>query len=207
MVRRVGVVPVVVLNEASHAAPVADALIAGELPIAEVTFRTEAAADSIRTMAAVEGMLVGAGTVVTVEQVEAAVDAGARFIVSPGLLPKVVTRSQELGVPVFPGAVTPSEIMQALDLGLTTCKFFPANVYGGPAALRSLGAPFGQVEFIPTGGVKPDNLRDYLSLPNVPAVGGTWIVKPDLVAAGKFDEIKTIAAEAVALAEAARRDA
>lgn len=203
-VRQSGVVPVVVVEETKHAVPLARALTAGGLPVAEVTFRTKMAVESLRAMSEVEGMLVGAGTVISVPQVEQAVDAGARFIVSPGLLPSVVTRCQELGVPLFPGAVTPSEIMQALDLGLTTCKFFPAATHGGPDALRALGGPFQKVQFIPTGGVKPGNLGDYLTLPNVAAVGGTWVASPDLLKAGEFDRIQDIASQAVSLVKEAR---
>lgn len=193
-------VPVVVLNAASDAEPLARALIAGGLPVAEVTFRTAAAEESIRAMSRLDEMLVGAGTVRTVDQVERAADAGARFIVSPGLSAAVVTRAQELGLPVFPGAVTATEIQAAADLGLRTVKFFPAGTSGGAPAIKALTAPFGDMRFIPTGGVGPKNLSDYLSVPAVVAVGGSWMVPADAIAAGDFDTVTNLTREAVALA-------
>lgn len=197
-------VPVVVLNDAAHADPLAEALVAGGLPVAEVTFRTPAAAASIRAMAKHPGMIVGAGTVLRPEQVDEAADAGASFIVSPGLNASVVERAREHGLIIIPGAVTPTEIMAALELGLSTLKFFPANTFGGPAALKSLGAPFGGVRFVPTGGVSTSNLADYLALPNVVAVGGSWMVDAKMVAAGDFDEVGRLTADAVAAAAALR---
>lgn len=194
------IVPVVVLADAGDAAPLAAALVAGGLPVAEVTFRTAAASDAIRAMSSHPGMIVGAGTVVRPEQVDEAAEAGATFVVSPGLSPAVVERARERGLLVIPGAVTPTEIMAALDLGLTTLKFFPANTYGGASALKSLGAPFRGVRFIPTGGVSAANLSDYLSLPNVVAVGGSWMVDPRLVSDGNFAAIQALAADAVAVA-------
>lgn len=190
-------VPVVVLEDAADAAPLGDALVAGGIPVAEVTFRTKAAPDAIRALAGRDDMLVGAGTIISAEQVDLAVDSGARFIVSPGLLPEVVRRSQERGVLVVPGAVTPSEIMTALSLGLDTVKFFPANVYGGSKAIAALGAPFPQVTFVPTGGVSSDNLSEYLSLPNVIAAGGSWMVKPSLFADGNFQAVADLSRAAV----------
>lgn len=192
------IIPVVVINRADHAVALGEALVTGGIPIAEVTFRTDAAPEAIRRMSANPDLLVGAGTVLTPAQVDQAVDAGARFIVSPGFSAAVVKRAQQHGLPVFPGAVTPSEIMAALDLGLTTIKFFPANVYGGPAALKALGAPFPQVRFIPTGGVSAENLAAYLSLPNVAAVGGSWMVPAGAVDAGDMDTIRALCAEASA---------
>lgn len=177
------IVPVVVLEDADAAAPLADALIAGGLRCAEVTFRTAAAAEAIRRMAERPGMLVGAGTVLTAAQVEQAVAAGARFVVSPGFSAAVVQRCRDLGVPVFPGAASPTEIMQALDAGLDTVKFFPAEQLGGVPMVKALAAPFRSVRFIPTGGVNTANLADYLAVPSVLAVGGTWMVAPDLLAA------------------------
>lgn len=192
-------VPVIVLQSAADAKTLGAALAAGGIKVAEVTLRTDAGIESIRAMADLPDFLVGAGTVVNAEQVDRAVDAGARFIVSPGLLPEVVLRAQELGVTVVPGTVTPSEIMQALSLGLDTLKFFPASIYGGAAALKALGAPFPQVRFIPTGGVSADNLADYLALPNVAAVGGSWMVSPSLIRAGRFDEISVLSRQAMAV--------
>jgi 2-dehydro-3-deoxyphosphogluconate aldolase / (4S)-4-hydroxy-2-oxoglutarate aldolase len=194
------VLPVVVLDNAADAEPLAAALLAGGLHCAEVTFRTAAAADAIATMAKRTDMLVGAGTVLTAAQVDAAVDAGAQFVVSPGLGPSVVRRCAERGVPVFPGVATATEIQQALELGLDTLKFFPAGQLGGPAMLKALSAPFRSVRFVPTGGVSAANLAEYLALPSVLAVGGTWMVAPELVAAGNFDEVTRRTAEAVATA-------
>lgn len=194
-------VPVVVLDDAAHAGPLAGALVEGGLPVAEVTFRTAAAADSIRAMADRGDILIGAGTVLTVAQVDEAVAAGANYIVSPGLSRAVVERCQEHGVLALPGAVTATEIQAALELGLTTVKFFPAGTSGGAPAIKALAAPFGGVKFVPTGGVGPANLLDYLSIPAVAAVGGSWMVPRDLVNAGDFARIATLTAEAVALAQ------
>ena len=195
-------VPVVVLDDAAHADPLAAALVAGGLPVAEVTFRTAAAADAIAAMAARGDMLVGAGTVVTPDQVDRAVDAGATYVVSPGLSRAVVERCRERGVLPLPGAVTASEVQAALELGLDTVKFFPAGTSGGAAAIKALAAPFGQVRFVPTGGIGPANLHEYLAVPAVAAVGGSWMVPRDLVAAGDFAAITRLTADAVALARA-----
>lgn len=192
-------VPVVVLDDAAHADALAAALVAGGLPIAEVTFRTAAAQDSIRTMAARGDILVGAGTVLTVEQVDQAVAAGAQFVVSPGLSRAVVERCQEHGVLALPGAITATEVQAALELGLSTVKFFPAGTSGGPAAIKALAAPFSGVRFVPTGGVGPKNLAQYLAIPAVAAVGGSWMVPRDLVTAGDFAGIQALTADAVAL--------
>jgi 2-dehydro-3-deoxyphosphogluconate aldolase/(4S)-4-hydroxy-2-oxoglutarate aldolase len=177
------IVPVVVLEEAAYAGRLADALLEGGLACAEVTFRTAAAADAIRRMAERPGMLVGAGTVLTAAQVDQAVDAGARFVVSPGFSAAVVARCRELGVPVLPGVASPTEIMQALDAGVDTVKFFPAEQLGGVPMVKALSAPFRSVRFVPTGGVSTTNVAAYLALPSVLAVGGTWMVAPDLLAA------------------------
>ena len=192
------IIPVVVINRADRAEALGEALVAGGIPIAEVTFRTEAAPEAIRRMSTNADLLVGAGTVLSVGHVDQAVDAGARFIVSPGFSAAVVQRAQHHGLPVFPGAVTPTEIMAALDLGLTTLKFFPANIYGGPAALKALGAPFPQVRFIPTGGVSADNLGTYLTLPNVASVGGSWMVPAGAIDAGDMDIVRRLCTEASA---------
>lgn len=193
-------VPVVVLDDAGAADGLAAALVAGGLPVAEVTFRTAAAAESIRIMAARGDVIVGAGTVLTPAQVDEAADAGASYVVSPGLSRAVVERCAERGVAALPGAVTASEVMAALELGVTTVKFFPAGTSGGAAAVKALAAPFGGVSFVPTGGIGPKNLHEYLSIPAVHAVGGSWMVPRDLVSAGKFDEVTALVAEAVALA-------
>jgi 2-dehydro-3-deoxyphosphogluconate aldolase / (4S)-4-hydroxy-2-oxoglutarate aldolase len=193
-------VPVVVLDDAADADALAGALIAGGLPVAEVTFRTAAAQDSIRTMADRGDILVGAGTVLTPAQVDQAVAAGARFVVSPGLSRAVVERCQEHGVLAVPGAVTATEVQAALELGVSTVKFFPAGTSGGAAAIKALAAPFGGVSFLPTGGIGPKNLREYLDIPIVTAVGGSWMVPRALIKAGDFAGIQALTADAVALA-------
>lgn len=193
-------VPVVVLDEVRDAAPLAKALVGGGLPVAEVTFRTAAAADSIRAMADRGDVLIGAGTVITTAQVDQAVAAGARYLVSPGTSRAVVERAQEHGVPVLPGAVTATEVQAALELGLDTVKFFPAGTSGGSRAISALAAPFGGVRFVPTGGVGPANLDEYLTLPCVAAVGGSWMVPRDRVRAGDLEGVRALVADAVALA-------
>ena len=200
--RAARLVPVVVLDDAKDADPLAAALVAGGLPVAEVTFRTAAAQDSIRAMAHRGDIVLGAGTVLTPEQVDQAVAAGASYVVSPGLSRAVVERCREHGVLALPGAVTATEIQAALELGLTTVKFFPAGTSGGAPAISALAAPFGGVSFVPTGGIGPKNVHEYLAIPAVAAVGGSWMVPRDRVKAGDFDGIRTLTAEAVALAGA-----
>jgi 2-dehydro-3-deoxyphosphogluconate aldolase / (4S)-4-hydroxy-2-oxoglutarate aldolase len=178
----------------------AAALCAGGLPVAEVTFRTAAAAESIRAMVARGDMLVGAGTVLTPAQVDQAVEAGATYVVSPGLARGVVERCREREVVVLPGAVTATEIQAALELGVTTVKFFPAATSGGAPAIAALAGPFGNVRFVPTGGIGPSNLAEYLSIPAVAAVGGSWMVPRDRVKSGDFAAIQQLTAEAVAMA-------
>lgn len=191
-------VPVVVLDDPAGAEPLGAALLEGGLNCVEVTFRTDAAAESLRILAENPALLVGAGTVVSTAQVDQAVAAGARFVVSPGLSPTVVKHCQEVGVPVFPGVATATEIQQALELDITTVKFFPAGQLGGPGMVKALSAPFRNVRFVPTGGVTTANLADYLAIPAVAAVGGTWMVAPDLLKAGNWDEVTRRTAEAVA---------
>ncbi|MCV2394427.1 bifunctional 4-hydroxy-2-oxoglutarate aldolase/2-dehydro-3-deoxy-phosphogluconate aldolase [Actinotalea sp. M2MS4P-6] len=193
-------VPVVVLDDPARAAGLAGALVDGGLPVAEVTFRTAAAEESIRVMAERGDVLVGAGTVLTPDQVDRAVAAGAAYVVSPGLSRAVVERCHEHGVPALPGAVTATEVQQALELGITTIKFFPAGTSGGAKAIAALSAPFGGVRFVPTGGVGPANLAEYLAVPSVHAVGGSWMVPRDLVASGDWAAVRTLVADAVALA-------
>lgn len=193
-------VPVVVLDDAADADGLAGALVDGGLPVAEVTFRTAAAQESIRIMAARGDILVGAGTVLTPSQVDLAVDAGAAYVVSPGLSRAVVERCQERGVVVLPGAVTATEVQAALELGLTTLKFFPAATSGGAAAIKALAAPFAGVRFVPTGGIGTANLAEYLSIHAVAAVGGSWMVPRDRIAAGDVAGIAQLTAEAVELA-------
>lgn len=198
------VVPVVVIDDAAHAAPLGAALLRGGINCAEITLRTPAALDAIREMANDPGMVVGAGTVVRADQVDAAARAGARFVVSPGLSQDVVTRAQELGLAVVPGVVTASEIMRALDLGLTELKFFPAATSGGSEAVKALFGPFADICFIPTGGIDATNAHEYLSLPNVVAVGGSWLTPKPLQHAGDFDAIAELTAAAVAATSGAQ---
>ncbi len=195
-----GVVPVVVLNDAKDAAPLADALCEGGLPCAEVTFRTDAAEESIRIMSEkYPQMLVGAGTVLTIDQVDRAVAAGAKFIVSPGFDPEIVDYCISKDIPVFPGCITPSEVAQAVKRGLKTVKFFPAEQAGGVAMIKAMAAPYPMVKFMPTGGINAKNLKEYLSCDKIFACGGSWMVKGDLVKAGEFDKIKAMTKEAVDL--------
>ena len=205
--QKFGVVPVVVLNEVKDALPLAKALIEGGLPCAEVTFRTEAAEESIRQMAAeYPEMLVGAGTVLTIEQVDRAVNAGAKFIVSPGFDPEVVDYCLSREIPIFPGCVTPSEVAQAVKRGLKVVKFFPAEQFGGVSTIKALAAPYTMVRFMPTGGVSAKNLKDYLSCDKIIACGGSWMVKGDMIKAGEFDKICEMTTEAVALAKEIRME-
>ena len=201
-IHKIGVVPVVVLNDAKDAAPLAKALVEGGLPCAEVTFRTEAAEESIRIMANdFPEMFVGAGTVLTIEQVDRAVAAGAKFIVSPGFDPEIVDYCIEKDIPVYPGCITPSEVAQAVKRGLKVIKFFPAEQFGGLATIKALAAPYTGIKFMPTGGVSAKNLESYLSFDKIVACGGSWMVKGDLVKEGKFDEIKELVKEAVRLVD------
>lgn len=205
-IEELGIVPVVVLQDVKDAKPLAQALCDGGLPCAEVTFRTEAAEESIRIMTeAFPQMLVGAGTVLTTAQVDAAVAAGAKFIVSPGFDPEIVDYCLEKQIPVFPGCITPSEIAQAVKRGLQVVKFFPAEQFGGVATIKALSAPYVGLKFMPTGGVSASNLKDYFGCKSVIACGGSWMVKGDLIAAGKFDEIRQMTAEAVKLAGEIRK--
>ena len=192
-----GVVPVVVLEDAEDAVPLAQALVEGGLLSAEVTFRTAAAEESIRRMTeAFPQMLVGAGTVLTKEQVDAAAAAGAKFIVSPGFDPEIVDYCILKDIPVFPGCITPSEVAQAVKRGLKVIKFFPAEQFGGIAAIKALAAPYTDIKFMPTGGINPKNLENYLSDDKIIACGGSWMVKGKLITEGRFDEIEKLTREA-----------
>lgn len=200
-----GVVPVVVLERAEDALPLADALVKGGLPCAEVTFRTDAAEESIRLMSKnYPEMLVGAGTVLTTEQVDRAVAAGAKFIVSPGFDPEIVDYCLEKQIPVLPGCITPSEVAQAVKRGLKTIKFFPAEQAGGVAMLKAMAAPYNMVKFMPTGGINPDNLKNYLEFSRIICCGGSWMVKGDLINSGKFDEIEALTRQAAELVKSIR---
>lgn len=197
-IQKIGIVPVVKLDDAKDAAPLAKALCDGGLPCAEVTFRTACAEEAIRIMATeFPDMLVGAGTVLTIEQVDAAVNAGAKFIVSPGLNPKIVKYCVDKGIPVTPGTTNPSDIEQAIELGLEVVKFFPAEAAGGLNMIKSMAAPYVNMKFMPTGGINAANLTSYLDFPKIIACGGSWMVSDALVNAGKFDEITKLTKEAV----------
>ncbi|MDR2974938.1 MAG: bifunctional 4-hydroxy-2-oxoglutarate aldolase/2-dehydro-3-deoxy-phosphogluconate aldolase [Propionibacteriaceae bacterium] len=197
-------IPVVVIHDAADAEPLGRALVEGGLPIAEVTFRTDAAAESIAIMSEIDGLTVGAGTVLSPDQVELAVEAGAQFIVSPGLRADVVREAQMDGRQVLPGAVTPGELMAAQAMGIDTVKFFPANLYGGASAIRALSAPFSTMRFVPTGGVSAQNLGDYLALSCVAAVGGSWMVPAGLIQAQDFAAITILCRDAVSLVQSQR---
>lgn len=197
-IQKIGIVPVVVLDDAKDAKPLAKALCEGGLPCAEVTFRTAAAEESIRIMAQeFPQMLVGAGTVLTTEQVDLAVNAGAKFVVSPGLNPEVVKYCISKDIPVTPGTSNPSDIEMALSLGLEVVKFFPAEAAGGLNMIKSMAAPYTNVKFMPTGGINAANINSYLAFDKIIACGGSWMVKGDLVKAGDFDKIRELTKEAV----------
>ena len=196
------IIPVIQIEHAEDAQALGEALVAGGLPVAEITLRTPAAAESIAIMSEIEGLTVGAGTVLTPQQVEMSVEAGAQFLVSPGFRTDVVREAKIIGKPILPGVATPTEIMTVLANGIDTVKFFPANLYGGPAAIKALSAPFNTVKFVPTGGVNTGNLKDYLSLFCIPAVGGSWMVPVDLMRAHDFAAIAAKCKEAVELAAA-----
>jgi len=197
-IEEIGIVPVIVLDDPDLARPLADALAEGGLPCAEVTFRTARAAEALKLMAQDTRLVVGAGTVLTVEQVDTAIEAGATYIVTPGYSRDVVRACQDRGIPVIPGVATPTEIQTALQDGITLVKFFPAEAIGGTRALSAMAAPFPVLRFIPTGGISPENLQDYLALPSVVAVGGSWMVSASLVSAQKWADVSRLAAEAVA---------
>lgn len=189
--RKLRVVPVIVIDDPAHAVPLADALTAGGLPCAEVTLRTGLAAEALRRIAqARPDVLIGAGTVLTAEQAERARDAGARFAVAPGLNPRVVEHCERLGLPMYPGVATPSDVEAALALGLRTVKFFPAEVMGGARFLKAIAAPYGEMQFIPTGGIDRDTLGDYLGMASVVACGGSWMARQDWIASGSFERIR-----------------
>ncbi|MBI3370288.1 MAG: bifunctional 4-hydroxy-2-oxoglutarate aldolase/2-dehydro-3-deoxy-phosphogluconate aldolase [Betaproteobacteria bacterium] len=192
-------VPVIVLEDASNATPLAEALVAGGLPCAEVTFRAAAAVQSIRSIARFDDICLGAGTVLTVDQVKAAVDAGAKYIVTPGFNPEVVGYCLTNGIPVTPGVATPTDIELGLKFGLEVLKFFPAEAFGGVKTLRAISAPYSMIKFIPTGGISEGNVREYLAFDKVFACGGSWMVRKDLIDAGKFDEIASLTRKAVNL--------
>jgi 2-dehydro-3-deoxyphosphogluconate aldolase/(4S)-4-hydroxy-2-oxoglutarate aldolase len=189
-------IPMVVMDKAEHAPPFGDALAAGGLPIAEITFRTPAAESAIRALAKRGDLLVGAGTILSTEQADRAIDAGAQFLVAPGINPKIVEHVLKRGVLMVPGVVTPSEIELAMSLGRTTVKFFPAETMGGVATLKALAGPYPDIRFLPTGGITPELLPQYLNLRSVVACGGSWMAPRDLLVAGKFDAIRHLVEQA-----------
>lgn len=195
------VVPVVVLDEAADAPKLAQALIAGGITTAEVTFRTSAAEEAIRLMSEIKGITVGAGTVTNAKQAEKAIAAGAKYVVSPGFSREVVQTCLDAGITPLPACTDGSWLMAALDLGLSLVKFFPAEAMGGISTIKALAAPFPGMSFVPTGGIGPKNLADYLSVPAVKACGGSWMVKKDLIAAGNWDQITELSRAAVELAK------
>ena len=197
------VIPVVKIDDANDAPPLADAFVKGGLPCAEITFRTAAAADAIKKMASRGDMLVGAGTVLSVDTVKKAMDCGATFIVSPGFNPRVVDYCVKSNIPVTPGVVTPSEIEAAMDFGLDVLKFFPAEAMGGLKTLTAISAPYGKVRFVPTGGIDEKNLAAYLGFAKTLCCGGTWIAKADLINTKAFDKITDITKRAVEIAKTA----
>jgi 2-dehydro-3-deoxyphosphogluconate aldolase / (4S)-4-hydroxy-2-oxoglutarate aldolase len=194
---KIGVIPVLEIDAALHAEPLAEALLAGGLPIAEITLRTDEALESIRAIAReVPDVIVGAGTVLNRKQAEVARDAGSQFLVMPGLVEEVVLWAQDHQIPILAGAVTPTEMIRAIHLGLSILKFFPAEAVGGLKAIKAMSDPFPQLRFIPTGGVKQENLAEYLQMEKIHAVGGSWMAKRGMIAEGKFEEISRMAQEA-----------
>ncbi|MFO0792414.1 MAG: bifunctional 4-hydroxy-2-oxoglutarate aldolase/2-dehydro-3-deoxy-phosphogluconate aldolase [Pirellulales bacterium] len=196
---RLRLIPMVVMDHADHAAGFGDTLVASGLPVAEITFRTHAAERSIQVLAKRGDLLVGAGTILTTQQADRAIDAGAQFLVSPGTNPDVVEHVVMRGVPIVPGVATPSEIEQALSLGAAALKFFPAETMGGVAALKAFAGPYPEARFLPTGGITPELLLNYLRLKNVIACGGSWLAPRDLLAAGRLDAIAALIEQAVKL--------
>ena len=194
---KIGVIPVLEVDSVERAVPLAEALLAGGLPIAEITLRTDAAIESIRVIARqVPDVIIGAGTVINREQGETARDVGAQFFVSPGLVDDVVVWAQENQVPIVAGAVTPTEMIRAINLGLNLLKFFPAETVGGLKAIKAMSDPFPQLRFIPTGGMRLENLEEYLRTEKIHAVGGSWMAKRQIIAEGNFEEITRMAKEA-----------
>lgn len=197
--RTAPVIPVLVVDDVAHAKPLATALVAGGLPVLEVTLRTAAALDVIREMATVHGGIVGAGTLLTPADIEAALESGATFGVSPGATDRLLDAAEEMGLPMLPGAATATEAMRLLERGYRVQKFFPAEAAGGAPALKSIGAPIPQILFCPTGGVTPKNAPDYLALPNTACVGGSWVAPKDMVLGGDWAGIEDLARAASTL--------
>lgn len=198
-IKSLKILPVVVMDKAENASPLAESLLEGGLPCAEVTYRTAAASESIKKLSKFREICLGAGTVLSIDQVKSAVDSGAMFIVSPGFNPKVVGYCVENKIPVFPGICTPTEIEMGLEFRLEVFKFFPAEAFGGLKTLKAISAPYGMIQFIPTGGINEKNLSDYLSFNKVIACGGSWMVPREFINEGRFREISQLTSEAVDL--------
>ncbi len=196
---RLKIIPVVAIDEVEQAEPLAAALTDGGLPVAEITLRTNAGLGAISRLAKRKGFLVGAGTVHSVDQAKQVADAGARFVVTPGFNARTVQWCLDNDIPIFPGVSSPTDLEMAIELGLEVVKFFPAERIGGIPMIRALQGPYGDIRFVPTGGINTDNVSDYLSLPSVVACGGSWMVKSDLIAAGAFDKITEITRNAMAM--------
>ena len=196
-IQRHRLLPVIEIQDIAQAEPLAKALVDGGLPLAEVTFRSKAAPEAIRIMAAFDALCVGAGTILNVDQARLAIECGARYLVSPGTYPEVIAFARSRQIPIFPGIATPTDIGMALAAGVDVLKFFPAEAYGGLATLKALSGPFPQVKFIPTGGINEQNLASYLAHPKVLACGGSWMVEKSLLAAGNWAEVRARVAGAV----------
>ncbi|MCM1134117.1 MAG: bifunctional 4-hydroxy-2-oxoglutarate aldolase/2-dehydro-3-deoxy-phosphogluconate aldolase [Clostridium sp.] len=200
VIEKLRVVPVIKLDSAEDAVPLGKALVEGGLPVAEITFRTDAAEESIRRMhEAYPEIAVGAGTLTNVEQAKRALDAGASFFVSPGFSKSITEFALSNGIPIYPGVCTPTELMAVMECGLKVAKFFPAEQYGGLKTIKALSGPFPQMKFMPTGGIGPANIKEYLATPGVIACGGSWMVKDAMLKAKDYDGIKKLVQEAVAL--------
>ncbi len=193
------IIPVLVIENSANAEALGESLVKNNLPVAEVTLRTTTALDSIRTMSSVRGLITGAGTVLNVDHAKAAVDAGASFLVSPGLNEAVIKYAQSVGVPIIPGVVTPTEVGRAIELGVEIVKLFPAEAVGGPKLLKAYNSVYPNLKFMPTGGIALSNISDYLGLPNVIACGGSWMVPGDLLESGDFDQIGSLISDAAKL--------
>lgn len=205
-IRALKIIPVITIDDAKDASPLGQALCAGGLPAAEVTFRTPAAEESIKIMAKeYPHMLVGAGSLTSVEQAKCALDAGASFLVTAGFNRKVTEYALEQKVPIYPGVCTPTELMLLLEYNLSVAKFFPAAQFGGLNTIKALSAPFPQMQFMPTGGINPANVLDYLSFEKIIACGGSWMVKPELISSGQFDQITLLTTQATTLVNSLKK--
>lgn len=193
------IIPVVAIDQVEDAAPLANALSEAGLPVAEITLRTEAGLAAVSTLAGHKDFTVGAGTVHTADQAKQVADAGAKFVITPGFNPKTVQWCLDNGMPIYPGVSNPTDLETAIEFGLTVVKFFPAELIGGAKMIKALQGPYGDIRFIPTGGINTSNLNDYLAIPSVVACGGSWMVKSDLINEGKFDEIRNLTKAALAL--------